>query len=143
MTQRDRDAEGRPRQARPRDDLGRPLPYGAEGAAPVSEEPLPPAETIDAARDLLRNGLPFAAHETFEVAWRHRPAAERELWQGLAQLCAGLTHAARGNPAGAVRLIDRGGARLASYGATGGPTYGLDLDEVVHQARSCADRSPR
>lgn len=40
MVTRDRDEEGRPRQARPRDKLGRPLPYGAEGVEPVSEEPL-------------------------------------------------------------------------------------------------------
>jgi hypothetical protein len=33
MVTRDRDEEGRPRQARPRDELGRPLPYGAEGSS--------------------------------------------------------------------------------------------------------------
>lgn len=139
---RDRDADGRPRQARPRDRLGRPLPYGASGEPPVSEEPSAPLETIRLARALLSDGRPFAAHETFEVAWRHRPDAERELWQGLAQVCAGLTHAARGNAAGAARLIDRGAARLASYGATGGPSYGLDLPAVVARTRSCVKHGP-
>ena len=43
---RDRDAQGRARQARPRDELGRPLPYGSAGVEPVSEDPLPPSETI-------------------------------------------------------------------------------------------------
>lgn len=136
---RDRDDAGRPRQARPRDELGRPLPYGAVGVPPVSEEPLPPELTVEVARELVQAGQPFAAHETFEVAWRHRPEDERELWQGMAQVCAGLTHAARGNAAGASRLVDRGAARLATYAATGGPTYGLDLDEVVSRARACAD----
>ena len=42
---RDRDASGRARQARPRDKLGRPLPYGSAGVEPVSEDPLPPSET--------------------------------------------------------------------------------------------------
>ena len=49
---RDRDADGHARQARPRDELGRPLPYGAQGVEPVSDEPLPPLETIAEARAL-------------------------------------------------------------------------------------------
>ena len=40
--ERDRDTAGRARQARPRDRLGRPLPYGSAGVEPVPEEPLPP-----------------------------------------------------------------------------------------------------
>ena len=55
---RDRDASRRPRQARPRDALGRPLPYGSAGVEPVSEEPLPPAETLVSARNLLEAGRP-------------------------------------------------------------------------------------
>ena len=50
---RDRDPGGRARQARPRDRLGRPLPYGSVGVEPVSEEPLPPLATISVAHDLL------------------------------------------------------------------------------------------
>ena len=46
-TGRDRDRVGRARQARPRDALGRPLPYGDDrGVEPVSEEPQPPAEAL-------------------------------------------------------------------------------------------------
>ena len=59
---RDRDARGRARQARPRDALGRPLPYGAEGVEPVSEEALPADETLSVARELVRDGRPFSAH---------------------------------------------------------------------------------
>lgn len=132
---RDRDGEGRARQARPRDALGRPLPYGATGVAPVSEEPLPPDQTLDEARRLVAEGRPFSAHEVLEVRWKTGPESERELWQGLAQLCVGLTHAARGNPLGARRLTDRGEAHLVSYSATGGPTYGLDLVSVVTHVR--------
>ena len=102
---RDRDDAGRPRQARPRDALGRPLPYGTTGVEPVSEEPLPPAETIVEARRLLREGRPFAAHEVFEARWKSAPPAERDLWQGLAQICVGLTHLARGNEVGGRRLL--------------------------------------
>src|SRR5918996_2264841 len=132
---RDRDAAGRPRQARPRDALGRPLPYGAEGVEPVSEEPLPPEQTLAEARRLVRDGRPFAAHEVLEARWKAGPSEERDLWQGLAQLCVGLTHAARGNQVGAERLLDRGAARLAAYDAGGGPTYGLDLTAVIAGAR--------
>ncbi len=135
---RDRDAAGRPRQARPRDALGRPLPYGVSGVDPVPEDPLPPRETIALARQLLAAGRPFAAHETFEVAWRHRPARERELWQGLAQVCAGLTHAARGNATGADRLLARGAQRLDRYLATGGPTYDVDPRGLLDRARAGA-----
>ena len=63
MVSRDRDAAGRPRQGRPRDALGRPLPYGALGVEPVSEEPLAPLDAIAAARELVAAGRPFAAHE--------------------------------------------------------------------------------
>ncbi len=127
---RDRDPEGRARQARPRDALGRPLPYGARGVEPVSAEPLPPLDTVASARELLERGRPFAAHEVCEARWKAGPDSERDLWQGLAQLCVGLTHALRGNPTGAQRLLDRGTGRLLAYEATGAPTYGLDLAAV-------------
>ena len=130
-TNRDRDDTGRPRQKRPRDALGRPLPYGVEGVEPVSEEPLPPLQTLDEARRLVREGRPFAAHEVLEARWKAGPDEERDLWQGLAQLCVGLTHAARGNSVGAARLLERGEARLEAYGASGGSTYGLDLAAVI------------
>ncbi|SFB70827.1 hypothetical protein SAMN04487968_10164 [Nocardioides terrae] len=143
MTARDRDRAGRPRQARPRDALGRPLPYGAEGVEPVSEEPLPPLETVAEARRLLAEGRPFSAHEVLEARWKDCPDAERPLWQGLAQLCVGLTHAERGNLVGARRLVERGAAHLEAYD---GPTYGLDLAAVLRCARertACSSRSTR
>jgi hypothetical protein len=135
MGNRDRDEVGRPRQARPRDELGRPLPYGAEGVEPVPEDPLPPLETVERARDLVRAGRPFSAHEVLEARWKAGPDEERDLWQGLAQICVGLTHAARGNIVGASRLVERGVGRLEQYAASGGPTYGLDLAGVARKAR--------
>lgn len=130
-TDRDRDREGRPEQARPRDELGRPLPYGSAGVEPISEEPLPPAETLAYARELLDEGRPFAAHEALEVRWKSCPAEERALWQALAQLCVALTHHARGNRVGAARLLERAAGHLADHEAAGGASYGLDLDAVV------------
>jgi hypothetical protein len=141
---RDRDENGRAKQARPRDELGRPLPYGAQGVEPVSEEALPPLETLSFARQLLDAGRPFAAHEVLEARWKASPVQERALWQGLAQLCVGLTHAARGNSVGAARLVERGAARLLDYAGTDRPAYGLDLPAVVECARQqlAAGRRP-
>ena len=134
-SERDRDADGRARQARPRDALGRPLPYGAEGVEPVSEEALPPEETLSKARELVEAGRPFAAHEVLEARWKAGPPEERDLWQGLAQVCVALTHAARGNLTGAERLAERAATRLSTYAATGRGTYGLDLAAVMECSR--------
>jgi hypothetical protein len=138
---RDRDSQGRARQARPRDRLGRPLPYGSVGVEPVPEEPLPPLTTISHAHELLAEGRPFSAHEVYEARWKAGPESERELWQGLAQLCVGITHAERGNRIGARRLIGRARRRLETYSATCGPVYGLDISKIIewiedHERRS-------
>lgn len=116
---------------RPRDELGRPLPHGARGVAPLPEEPLPPLEALTLARRLVHEGRPFVAHEVLEARWKASPAEERDLWQGLTQLCVGLTHAARGNRTGARRLLERGAGHLREYRATDGPRHGLDLDAMV------------
>ena len=137
---RDRDPEGRARQARPRDALGRPLPYGAEGVEPVSEEPLPPEEALSAARDLVDAGRPFSAHEVLEARWKAGPDEERDLWQGLAQLCVAMTHAARGNHVGAGRLFERAADRLTAFAATGRPAYGVDLEATAARARGHVGR---
>lgn len=93
---------------------------------------MPPLETIAAARSLVDEGRAFSAHEVLEARWKAGPDEERDLWQGLAQICVGLTHAARGNAVGASRLLERGVGRLEAYD---GETYGLDLAAVVACAR--------
>lgn len=141
ISDRDRDAQGRARQARPRDKLGRPLPYGSAGVEPVSEDPLPPSETISYAHELLDQGRPFAAHEVYEARWKSGPDAERDLWQGLAQLCVGITHAERGNRTGALRLIGRARGRLERYAQTGQPNYGLPLADIIGWIRNRENRA--
>ena len=120
---------------RPRDRLGRPLPYGSVGVVPVSEAPLPPEEMLALVRELLRQGRPFSAHEVLEARWKSCPDAERDLWQGLAQLAVGLTHEGRGNFVGAARLLTRGAGHLEAYAATGGTAYGLPLRGLAARAR--------
>jgi uncharacterized protein len=116
VSDRDRDEQGRPRNARPRDELGRPLSYGATDVPRAAEGLVrAPAEALDEAQRLLDAGMPFHAHEVLEDAWKAAPEPERPLWRGLAQLAVGLTHAARGNPSGAAALLARGGANIAPY----------------------------
>ncbi|MET8975593.1 DUF309 domain-containing protein [Streptomyces sp. NPDC004539] len=139
--ERDRDGEGRARSARPRDGLGRPLEYGARGVPRQPEGIVRgPAETVAEAQSLLDAGRPFHAHEVFEDAWKTGPEKERPLWRGLAQLAVGLTHAARGNPTGGVRLLRRGADVVAGWT---GPSYGMDLAGLVRWARDLADEVER
>lgn len=122
---RDRDPAGRARSARPRDALGRPLGRGAAGEPPAPDQALPPDLALARAQQLLDAGRPFHAHEVLEAAWKTAPAPERDLWQGLAQLAVGLTHAGRGNARGAVALLRRGAGRLAGYPGDG--PHGVDV----------------
>ena len=116
---RDRDPAGRPRNARPRDGLGRPLDRAADPGSAADRIPddlvITGAEAAALADRLLREGRPFHAHEVLEAAWKYGPASERDLWQGLAQIAVGLTHARRGNARGAVALLTRGVQRVRGY----------------------------
>ncbi|MFJ9338529.1 DUF309 domain-containing protein [Streptomyces sp. NPDC101733] len=137
MSGRDRDEEGRARSARPRDGLGRPLPYGASGVERQPEGVVrTPAATVTEAQRLLDAGMPFHAHEVFEDAWKSGPDADADLWRALAQLAVGLTHSARGNSVGGARLLRRGAERLAGVREA----YGMDpaglarwAGELAHQ----------
>jgi len=158
---RDRDPAGRARNSRPRDALGRPLPYGSADV-PRAPEGISrtPEETITQAQQLLDDGLPFHAHEVFEDAWKTAgtpgsapagtapddspnaspsAAADRGLWKGLAQLAVGLTHLARGNNnRGAQTLLRRGATAIGPYRQQ--QPYGLDIGGIVGWATELADR---
>jgi uncharacterized protein len=138
---RDRDTEGRARNARPRDGLGRPLPYGADGVERQPEGVVRgPEQTVAEAQALLDAGKPFHAHEVFEDAWKSGPEEERALWRGLAQLAVGLTHSARGNATGGARLLRRGAGAVEEWAAAEGRArpYGIDLAHVATWARELA-----
>ncbi|PRY44411.1 hypothetical protein LY71_11691 [Geodermatophilus tzadiensis] len=143
---RDRDAEGRARNARPRDALGRPLPRGAAGEERAPEGvPRTPDEALTEAQRLLDADRPFHAHEVLEDAWKAAPEVERQLWRGLAQLAVGLTHAARGNARGATRLLERGAGNVAAY--AGAPPHGVDVAGLLawaaDPARAGVGRPPQ
>lgn len=129
MTTRDRDA------------LGRPLPVGVAGYPPYDEPTLPPAEALARAQQLLDAGRPFAAHEVLEAVWKSTHGSQRELWRGLAQLAVSVTHAARGNPAGATALRARAAETLAPYAGT--TPWDVPVDAVRKWAASDSDSPPR
>src|SRR5260370_17643282 len=102
---RDRDAAGRPKNARPRDGLGRPLGRGADGEPVMPDDlQLTPAEAVQLAQRLIDEGRPFHAHEVLESVWKSSPSAHRDLWKGLAQIAVGLPPPRRANPPAAVPL---------------------------------------
>jgi len=137
---RDRDAAGRARNMRPRDGLGRPLPYGASGVPRQAEGVArTPEQTLDEAQQLLDADRPFHAHEVFEDAWKAaRDSSDAGLWKALAQLAVGRTHQLRGNAVGAERLLHRAGAALADY--TDSPPHGVNVTRLVAWARDAPDK---
>jgi uncharacterized protein len=139
---RDRDPAGRARNARPRDELGRPLDRSVADDGPRIPDDLiiSPAEAAALGGRLLAEGRPFHAHEVFEAAWKSVPGPERELWRGLAQVAVGLTHARRGNASGAVALLRRGAAHVAEFA---GESREVDAALVAAQATDLADRIER
>jgi uncharacterized protein len=113
-------------------------------------------EAARLADELLRAGRPFHAHEVLEAAWKSGPAHERDLWQGLAQVAVGLTHACRGNARGAVALLSRGAERVRAYRAAPVPLssvssvpsdrdrpYGMDLAAFLAASDRLAARIER
>jgi hypothetical protein len=125
---RDRDAAGRARNARARDQLGRPLARSEDDAAPAEDPALPAAAALRRGQQLLDEGQPFTAHEVFEAVWKDTAGPDREVWRGLAQLAVGITHALRGNDSGARALLQRAADTLADF--RGLPPRGLDVKGV-------------
>jgi len=84
-----------------------------------------------------------------EASWKSAPAAERDLWQGLAQIAVGLTHAHRGNARGAVTLLRRGTRRVQAYRdrselvPDGDQPYGIDVAGFVAASDDLAARIER
>ena len=131
---RDRDAAGRPRNARLRDALGRPLERADDAHLVVDAPARPPDEALVEAQRLLDSGQPFAAHEVLEAVWKAPSTSDPALWRGLAQLAVGLTHRARGNEAGARALLLRAAETLS-------PVAGEPFGVPVAQLREWASRA--
>jgi hypothetical protein len=115
---RDRDPAGRPKNARPRDELGRPLPRDADPVLTEEELPDDPEELLAIGIDHFNNRRFFQAHEAWETAWHPSSEDERDFWQGITQVAVGFTHYQRGNPKGSVSLLRKGARKLDAYGET-------------------------
>jgi hypothetical protein len=102
---------------------------GAAGAAPKAPGDLPRGRTppLDEgeADELFRKGVAlfngvryWHAHEAWETVWRAAPEEERDFYQGLIQLAAGLLHLQRRSLRGARNKLAEGLARLRKYQPT-------------------------
>jgi uncharacterized protein len=122
-------SESRNKPERPRDRLGRPLPWGAEGDLDLEDfDSLTLDQNHELARGHARAGRWFPAHEAWETAWKQaRDTGEAELFKGLSQMGAGYVHLLRGNAHGASALLRRAASRIAVYddGTRGVPTSAL------------------
>lgn len=112
-------------------------PRAAKAAA--AETGLPRGRTPpldDAAVDrLFREGVAlfngvryWHAHEAWETLWRAAPEKERDFYQGLILVAAGLLHLQRRNARGARNKLSEGIAKLRKYQ----PTHrGIFVNELV------------
>lgn len=110
---------------------------------PATPGELPPGRTppLDAptAERLFREGVAlfngvryWHAHEKWETIWRAAPDEERDFYQGLIQVAAGLLHLQRRNARGARNKLRDGLARLSRYE----PAHrGVFVNELIGQAK--------
>lgn len=122
-------SEQRNKPERPRDRLGRPLAWDAEGELELEDfDALSLEENHALGRGHARAGRWFPAHEAWETAWKQaRGTDEAELFKGLSQMGAGYVHLLRGNAHGASTLLRRAARRIGDYpeGTRGVPTARL------------------
>lgn len=136
---RDRNAEGLPENARPRDRFGAPLPRDAPDELVDRVEPedvcTTVAQAVETAAELFDEERFFEAHEFFEWAWKGpvTPDDEREFFKGMAQLAVGYTHTQRGNAAGAQTLLQRGIDHIRPWAPA---HHGIDVDRAVADAEA-------
>lgn len=138
---RDRRADGRPENARPRDRTGRPLPYDTAETDLCEEwEYDTVEEALALGRWLWDEGRLFEAHECLEDVWHAAPEEDRDFWQGVIQVAVAGVHDQRGNPTGAAALLDRARRRLEAYPDR---HRGVDVAALVEHARTAAERARR
>lgn len=102
----------------------------------------PPLEAAEADR-LFREGVAlfngvryWHAHEAWETVWRAAPEHEREFYQGLIQVAAGLLHLERRNRRGATNKLAEGIEKLRPYQPA---HHGIFVNELIGQARRNLD----
>jgi len=133
---RPRNPDAPPKQERPRDELGRPLSFGARNSLEMEDfDSLPLEENHRLGVDHFDAGRFFPAHEAWETCWKQaKTTPDAEFYKGLSQLGAGYTHMRRGNPHGAFTLMRRASGRIARY-----PGIHLGVDTVALAAAAERD----
>lgn len=87
------------------------LPRGRTPPLPLKEQ----RELLDRGVALF-NGLRYwHAHEAWETLWRAASDQDRDFYQGLIQIAAGLLHLQRRNARGARNKLNEGLEKLAKY----------------------------
>jgi len=106
---------------------------------PGRSAPLEPAEVDRIFRSgvAMFNGVRYwHAHEEWETLWRAAPEAERDFYQGLIQIAAGLLHLQRRNARGATNKLSEGMRRLQPYE----PAHrGVFVNELIGEAQRLLD----
>ena len=111
-----------------------------ESTAQAGERPRgrTPALAPSDADELFRRGVAlfngvryWHAHEAWETLWRAAPDEERDFYQGLIQLAAGLLHLQRRNRRGARNKLSEGVAKLKAYQPA---HHGIFVNELVGRA---------
>jgi uncharacterized protein len=115
------------------------VPAASDRPAAGRTERLDPAEADRLFRRgiALFNGVRYwHAHEAWETLWRAAPDDERDFYQGLIQVAAGLLHLQRRNMRGARNKLAEGLAKLQPYQ----PAYqGVFVNELIGEARRILD----
>lgn len=115
---RPRRPDAPPKPGRPRDELGRPLPWGSPSRLVMeSYDELSLEENHRLGIGHWNAERFFPAHEAWETCWKQaKETDEAEFFKGLSQLGAGYVHLLRGNAHGAQALLRRGAGRIVRYG---------------------------
>ena len=135
---RRRDPDAPPKPKRPRDELGRPLPWKAENRLHLEDyDAFPLEENHRLGMRHLNAGRFFPAHEAWETCWKQaKETSEAEFFKGLSQLGAGYTHLLRGNRHGAHTLLRRGAGRILRYAS---PHREIDVERLGATAMAHAE----
>jgi predicted metal-dependent hydrolase len=127
--------DGRNKPQRPRDELGRPLPWGERNLLEMEDyDSMTLEENHRAAVAGFNSGRFFPAHEAWETAWKQsKGTPDAEFFKGLSQLGAGYVHLQRGNRHGATTLLTRARSRMVAYPS---PHFGLDTEAIAERCDS-------
>ena len=85
----------------------------------------------------LFNGVRYwHAHEAWETLWRAAPDEDRDFYQGLIQVAAGLLHLKRRNLRGARNKLREGLEKLYAYQPA---HHGVFVNELIGEAKRLLD----